>query len=67
MTVGNETMTKSAALSGLPVLPRRQRARSPRFTTSPFIRLRQDVGLPVTVSRASDLLRKSPAWIDRDL
>jgi hypothetical protein len=60
-------MRNTAAAPNLPIRPRGRRPRAARFTAPAFMAPHFTPPPAANEPRALELLRKSPAWIDRDL
>lgn len=60
-------MRNPAAISKLPIMPRDFTKRRARLAAPAFVTLRSAAPLTLSGPRAFEPLRKSPAWIDRDL
>jgi hypothetical protein len=60
-------MRNPAATPSLAHVPRGLRARPTRFAAPALVALGSRAALAPSGPRACELLRKSPAWIDRDL
>jgi hypothetical protein len=60
-------MTSTAELPNLPTMPRGVMARPIRSVPPSLLGFRTGLTVPVTARKASGSLRKSPAWVERDL